>query len=183
MAIGSPQTGQLVPTGAFAGNIHAANYASGPPPLIEEGDLGYPYGSWYAVPDDSVKARRTSWLPFVASFDFVWTLPNGTQILLDPSEIRWTDGSVWDYETVENVSVRCTENTIPGLLAFRLISSPALPQVREAINRDRNIREENRRNESSRPTTQSAVIASANTILIVVVVFAAVWFLPKNVAR
>jgi hypothetical protein len=177
LTIGNAQTGQVSVTREFAGNLQASNYFT--PSPIEADFTGYPYGNWYKVPDTSVQGRRRSLVPFIGGIDYVWTLPNGTEILLSTNEVRFSDGSIWDYSTLREVSVKCTENTIPGLLAFNLISRPQLPAINERLRDERT----NRQTAANRPTTQQAVISSANTLLVLAVVGAAIWFLPRNIVK
>lgn len=82
-------------------------------------------GTWFKVPDSSVKLIRGG---LVFNRTAVWRLPDGSSIILDPSDVRYTD-SLWHYTAASiadsewdasDVYIRATQRTLAGLNAFGL---------------------------------------------------------------
>ena len=180
--IGNPQTGQMVLHGDL-GEVHDLNLGSSGASIPGIAGPVVPYGQWRAAPNmpdgsSTVKGRRSSILPFLGSIQAYWILPNGSEIILDDTEVRCETG-FWDPTSLSSVSVRVSRNTLPGMVAYGLIGDMSPQDIQTQADQaesDKKKAEEN--SLFNNPLGQ--VADSLSSIMVVALVVAAIWFLPRS---
>ena len=154
-------------------------------------------GSWYAVPDNMFVYRESGFGIRIGRL--VWKLPvrygSASEIVFENGDDVKYDLSTWrspfkSEHEVSNVSVRVTRRTVPGLVASNLITQ----QVADTI-LARDIRSGELNDDGTLPdspsiiptladvanNTTSAAKFGASAVIIVALVVAAIYFLPRKV--
>lgn len=133
------------------------------------------FGDWRTAPDGTVE--QSSPFPFVRNY--TWRLPNGSVIALAREEVRG-EGVNWLGNT-NAWSVRITPNTLPGMRAYGLVSSiqeETISVDNAAADAIRNANNPNNPANIIRNVSNTAAIGSG-AIIVVAIVAAAIWFLPR----
>lgn len=133
-------------------------------------------GSWYKVPDASLQVFSRSYFEKAV---VIWNLPNGSSIELTENEVRgqvpWVHfGSSYG---ISNAFVKLNLKTQAGFRAFGMLNDISQDEIDKAIERDK----ENK--ERDTPTTGEVIQTGARSLVILAILGAAIYFLPKNILR
>jgi hypothetical protein len=190
--------GLLSPQGALFGLNTEQGNANNIVPLYSSIPQRIPLlGSWYAVPDNMFVYRETGF--GLRSGRIVWKLPvrygRASEIVFYNGDDIKYDLATWrsPFKTehpIENVSVRVTTRTVPGLVASNLITQATADAILA-----RDIRSGELNEDGSLPDTTgladnllNAGNNAANTaktgftaVIVVALVVAAIYFVPRKV--
>jgi hypothetical protein len=120
------------------------------------------FGEWYDAPPDSITIDYN----LIEGNNVFWHLPNNSMILLSRDEWRG-DPPMWFGDKVKNPTVSLTRNTLAGFLAFGMISEAEADRI--LGNKPK-----------APPTVTETVVKASSTLLVIAVIGAAIWFLPRG---
>lgn len=172
----SSDFGANINAGALLGSrITQDNLTAAPTPsTLHESATSIVAGDWFGVPDNQIVGKNHALLGIEISIE--WHLPDGSIVMLADDEWRGDSDLLnvfrSDNFTYHNNSVKLTANTRAGLEAAGAIPPGTQPRNPPAGS------------PASKPvSTQQAVVASANALLIIALIGAAIYFLPKGILR
>ena len=68
------------------------------------------FGDWVTIRDEDIRSQKLSYIPFVQDYDFFIKV-RGNWERIPRDAVRCSDGSIWDYTTVTNASIKITQYT------------------------------------------------------------------------
>ena len=140
-------------------------------------------GAWYKVPDNMFRLVRDNFIPGVITGVIRWDLPNGSSIIFtDTSEVKyslpfWTTFPFEREIEIDQVSVRVSSKSIPGLVAMGILTQ------READALLGRVGEPEPENNSVADTVQGVASAAKTgfaSLAIIALVVAAFYFIPRT---
>lgn len=137
-------------------------------------------GNWYKVEDSSVVVNDG----YTSFAKIVWTLPDGRKIELKSDEINFQYENSWIWRTipgignttnipVKDVTIKLTMNTVPGLAAFGIISDFDAELILGHL----------RKQKETEPTILGTTGKVASAVIIVAIVGALIWFVPRSLTQ
>jgi hypothetical protein len=75
-------------------------------------EVGYlkKFGDWVTIRDADIRSQKLSYIPFAQDYDFFLQV-RGNWERIPRDAVRCSDGSIWDYTTVTNASIKITQYT------------------------------------------------------------------------
>lgn len=126
-----------------------------------------PWGEWFEIDPTTVRLERV--FPFV--FRPWWKLPDGSEVKLEDSYSKVTTLAGIFAWSVTSARVKLVAETLRGLQATGHVRGNIDPADLPDNGRD------------DGATIPDAVVAGSSALIIVAIIGAAIWFLPKNLAR
>ncbi len=129
-----------------------------------------PWGEWFEIDPSNVVFQRV--VPFI--FQPYWKLPDGSEIKLEDSySAVSTLGGLFTW-SCSSARVKLVPQTLAGLKAYGHVRNEIDPST---------LPDQGRVDGNQPATIPDAIVKGSSALIIVALVGAAIWFLPKNLAR